>query len=203
LLVPLARFHIKELKGVQIYKNTQLSNLKKKSTYSSDEPGHIELCEKKFSNGGKRHVHQQCNKRYKSKVVKLIELRGYLFTVPTYKFEISAATLITNNRVLRRIFGPKRDEVMGEWRKLHNEELNDLYCSPNIVRVIKSRRMGWVGHVAHMGEGRGVYRILVGKSERGRPLGRLRHRWEDNIRMDLQEVVCGGMEWIGRGGRLV
>jgi len=100
------------------------------------------------------------------------------------------------NRVLRRIFGPKRDEVTGEWRKLHNEELNDLYCSPNIVRVIKSRRMRWAGHVAHMGERRGVYRVLVGKPEGKRPLGRPRHRWEDNIKMELQEVGCGGMDWI-------
>ena len=87
-----------------------------------------------------------------------------------------------------RIFGPRRDVVTGEWRKLHNEELNDLYCSPNNVRVIKSRRMRWAGHVAHIRERRGVYRILVGKPEGRRPLGRLRHRWDDNIKMDLQEV---------------
>jgi len=78
--------------------------------------------------------------------------------------------------VLRRIFGPRRDEVTGEWRKLHNEELNDLYCSPNIVRVIISRRMGWAGNVVRMGEGRGVYRVLVGKPEGKRPLGRPRRR---------------------------
>jgi len=99
-------------------------------------------------------------------------------------------------RVLRRIFGPKRDEVTGEWRKLHNEELNNLYSSPDIVRVIKSRRMRWSGHVACMGEGRGVYRVLVGKPEGKRPLGRPRHRWEDNIRMDLREVGCGGVDWM-------
>jgi len=99
--------------------------------------------------------------------------------------------------VLRRIFGPTRDEVTGEWRRLHNEELNDLYSSPNIVRVIKSRRMTWAGHVAHMGEERGVYRILVGKTEGRRPLGRPRRRWIDNIRMDLQGVGCGYMDWIG------
>ena len=98
--------------------------------------------------------------------------------------------------MLRGIFGPKRDEVTGEWRKLHNEELNDLYCSPNIVRVIKSRRMRWAGHVARMGERRGVYRVLVGKPEGKRPLGRPRRRWEDNIKIDLQEVGCGGMDWI-------
>ena len=95
------------------------------------------------------------------------------------------------------IFEPRRDEVTGEWRRLHNEDLNDLYSSPNIVRVIKSRRMRWAGHVARMGEERGVYRVLVGKLERRRPLGRPRRRWVDNIRMYLQEVGCGYMDWIG------
>ena len=99
--------------------------------------------------------------------------------------------------VLRRIFGPRRDEVTGEWRRLYNEELNDLYSSPNIVRLIKSRRMRWAGHVARMGEERGVYRVLLGKPEGKRPQGRPRRRWVDNIRMDLQEVRCGYMDWIG------
>jgi len=98
--------------------------------------------------------------------------------------------------VLRRVFGSKRDEVTGEWRKLHNEELNDLYRSPNIVPVIKSRIIRWAGHVARMGEKRGIYRVLVGKPEGKRPFGRPRHRWEDNIKMDLQEVGCGGMDWM-------
>jgi hypothetical protein len=84
-----------------------------------------------------------------------------------------------------------------EWRKLHNEELNDLYSSPNIVRVIKSRRMRWAGHVARMGEERGVYRVLVGKPEGKRPLGRPRRRWVDNIGTVLWEVGCGGVDWIG------
>jgi len=103
---------------------------------------------------------------------------------------------VFENRVLRGIFGPKRGEVTGEWRKLHNEELNDVYCSPNIVRVTKSRRMGWAGHVARMGDGIGVYRVLVGKPEGSRPLGRPRRRWEDNIKTYIQEVGCGGMDWI-------
>jgi len=95
-----------------------------------------------------------------------------------------------------RIFGPKRDEVTGEWRKLHNEELNDLYSSPSIVRVIKSRRMRWEGEVARKGESRGVYRVLVGKLEGKRQLGRPWRRWEDNIKIDLQEVGCQGTDWI-------
>ena len=101
------------------------------------------------------------------------------------------------NMVLRRIYGRRRDEVTGEWRRLHNEELNDLYSSPNIVRVIKSRRMRWAGRVTRMGEERGVYRVLVGKPEGSRPLGKPRRRWADNIRMDLQEVGCGYVDWIG------
>ena len=100
-----------------------------------------------------------------------------------------------------RIFEHKRDEVTGEWRKLHNEELNDLYSSPNVVRVIKSRRMRWVGHVARVGEGRDVYRVLVGKPEGKRLLGRPRRRWEDNIKIDLQKVGCGcyGLDRAGLG----
>ena len=99
------------------------------------------------------------------------------------------------NMVLRRIFGPKRDEVTTECRKLHNEDLNDLYSSPNIVRVIKSRSMRWAGHVARRREWRGVYTILVGKPEGKRQLGRPRRRWEDNKTFQ-QEVGCGGADWI-------
>jgi hypothetical protein len=102
------------------------------------------------------------------------------------------------NRVLRRIFGAKRDEVTGEWRKLHKEELNGLYSLPNIVRVIKSRRKRWAGHVACVVEGRGVYRVLVGKPEGKRRLGRPRRRWEDNVRMDLKEMGGACSTYGGR-----
>jgi hypothetical protein len=103
---------------------------------------------------------------------------------------------IFENTVLRRIFGPKREED-GSWRKLHNDELHNLYSSPNIVRVIKSRRMRWAGHVARMGEGRGVYIILVARPEGKRPLGRPRRRWEDNIKMDLREIGINGGTGFG------
>jgi hypothetical protein len=102
---------------------------------------------------------------------------------------------VSENRVLRKIFGPKREEGVS-WRKLHNDELHDLYSSPNIVRVVKSRRMRWAGHVARMGEGRGAYRVLVGRPEGRRPFGRPRRRWEDNIKMDLGEIGIDGANWI-------
>jgi len=99
--------------------------------------------------------------------------------------------------VLRRIFGPKREEdVDGSWRKLHNDELHSLYSSPNIFRVIKSRRMRWAGHVARMGKGRDIYRVLVKRSEEKRQLGISRRRWEDNINMDLREIGIDGSNWI-------
>jgi hypothetical protein len=103
------------------------------------------------------------------------------------------------NKVLRKIFGPKRDEVTGEWRKLHNDnkELRKLYPLPSIIRIIKLRSMRWAGHVARIGHKRNAYRLLVGKPERKRPLGRQRHRWVDNIRMDLGEVGWGDVDWIG------
>ena len=92
---------------------------------------------------------------------------------------------VFENRVLRRIFGPERDEVTGEWRKVHNKELYDLYCTPNVIRVIKLRRMRWTGHLARMEERRGVYGALMGKTEGKRPLGRSKLRWEVNIKMDI------------------
>ena len=134
-----------------------------------------------------------------SKTLKIKIYRTIILPVVLYGCETWSLTLreerrlrVFENRVLRRIFGSKRDEVTGGWRKLHNEELRDLYSLPNIVRVVKSRRMRWAGHVARMGEGRGVHRVLVGKPEGKRPLGRPRRIWEDNIKMDLQEVGGGG-----------
>jgi hypothetical protein len=102
---------------------------------------------------------------------------------------------VFENKVLRRIFGPKRDEVIGEWRRLHNKELYALCFSPNIIWVIKSRRLRWAGHVARMEERRGAYRALVGKPEGRIPLGRPRRRWEDNIKMDLREAGGRGIDW--------
>jgi hypothetical protein len=98
---------------------------------------------------------------------------------------------VFENRVLRRTFGPKKEED-GSWRKLHNDELHSLYSSTNIVRMIKSRRIRWAGHVARMGEGRGVYRVLVGRPEGKRPPGRPKSRWEDNIKMDVREIGIDG-----------
>jgi hypothetical protein len=109
---------------------------------------------------------------------------------------------VFENRVLMRIFGPKGDEVTGEWRKLHSGELHNLYSSPDIIRQIKSRRMRWAGHVARMGEGRNVYRVLVGQTEGKRPLVRPRRRWEDGIKMDLRETgwgVWSGFSWLRIG----
>ena len=131
-----------------------------------------------------------------SKKLKIKIYRTIILPV-VYGCETWSLTLrVFENRVLRRVFGPKRDEVTGEWRKLHNEELSDLYSLPNIVRVVKSRRMRWAGHVARMGEGRGVHRVLMGKPEGKRPFGRPRRRWEDNIKMDLREVGGGGGDWM-------
>jgi hypothetical protein len=132
-----------------------------------------------------------------------------ILPVVLYGCETLAVTLrekhrlrVFENRVLRRIFGSTRDEVTGEWRKLHNGELHSLYSSPDIIREIKSRRMRWAGHVTSMGEGRNVYRALVGKPEGKRPLGRPRRRWEDGIKMDLREIVLGvwsGFTWLRIG----
>ena len=139
------------------------------------------------------------SKNLKIKIFRTIILPVVLYGCETWSLTLREERKLRGfeNIVLRRIFGPRRDEVTGEWRRFHNEELNDLYSSPNIVRVIKSRRMRRAGHVARMGEEMGVYRVLVGKPEGRRQLGRPRRRWVDNIRMNLQEVGCGYMDWIG------
>jgi hypothetical protein len=133
-----------------------------------------------------------------SKNLKFKIYRSVILPVVLLWYETWSLTLREKHRlkVLRRTFGPRRDEVTRDQRKLHNEELNDLYFSLHICRVIKSTRMRWAGHVAHMGKRRGVYRVLVVKPEGKRPLGRPRHRWENNIVLDLQEVGCDGTNWI-------
>jgi len=148
-------------------------------------------------------VQNLLSSRLLSRKLKIKIYRTIILPVVLYGCEAWSLTLreerklrVFENMVLRRIFGPRRDEVTGELWRLHNKELSDLYSSPNIVRVIKSRRMRWAGHVVHMGEERGVYRVLVGKPEGKSPLGRPRRRWVDSIRMDLQEVGCGCMDWI-------
>jgi hypothetical protein len=130
------------------------------------------------------------SRNVKIKIYKTIILPVVLYGCETLSFTLREEHILRvfENRVLRRIFGPKRDEVTGGWRKMHNEELHGLYSLPSIVRVIKARRMRWAGHVAHMGEVRGAYNILVGRPEGRRPLGRPRRRWEDNIKMDLREI---------------
>jgi hypothetical protein len=135
--------------------------------------------------------------------VKVKIYKTIILPVVLYGCETSCLTLreehrlrVFENRVLRRIFGPKRDEVTGEWRKLHNEKLHNLYSSPDIIRQVKSRRMRWAGHVARMGEERKVYKVLVGNPEGKRPLVRPRRRWEDGIRMDLRETGLGDVDWI-------
>jgi len=143
-------------------------------------------------------IHSLLSKNLKIKIYRTIILPVVLYGCETWSLTLreERRLRVFENRVLRKVFGPKRDEVTGEWRRLHNEELNDLYSLPSIVRVAKSRRMRWAGHVARMGEDRGVHRVLVGKPERKRPLGRPRRRWEANIKMDLQEVGVGRGDWM-------
>jgi len=138
------------------------------------------------------------SKKLKIKIYRTIILPVVLYGCETLSLILKEERRlwVFENRVLRRVLQPKRDEVTGEWRKLHNEELSGMYSLPINVRVVKSRRMRWAGHVAHMGEGRVVHRVLVGKPEGKRPLGRPRCRWEDNIKMDPQEVGGGCEDWM-------
>jgi hypothetical protein len=134
----------------------------------------------------------------KTKIYKTIILPVVLYGCETLSLTLRKGhrLKVFEYRVLRRIFGPKRDEVTGGWRKLHNEELHGLYSSPSIIRVIKASRMRWAGHVARIGEVRGAYNILVGRPEGRRPLGRPSRRWKDNTKMDLREIWFGDVDWI-------
>jgi hypothetical protein len=136
-------------------------------------------------------------KNLKIKIYKTVILPVVLYGCETWSPTLGEEhkLRVFENTVLRRIYGPKREED-GSWRKLHNDELHNLYSSPNVVRVIKSRRMRWAGHVASMGEGRGVYRFFFVRPEGQRPLGRPRRRWEDNIKLDLREIGIDGVNWI-------
>jgi hypothetical protein len=137
------------------------------------------------------------SRNLKIKIYKTVILPVVLYRCETWSLSLGEVhrLRVFESRVLRKIFGPKSEED-GSWRKLHNDELHDLYSSPNIVRVIKSRRMRWTGRVARMGEGRGVYRALVGRPESKWTLGRPRRRWEDNIKMYLREIGIDGANWI-------
>jgi hypothetical protein len=130
------------------------------------------------------------------KIYKTVILPVVLYGCETWSFTLREEhrLRVFENRVLRKIFGPRRD-VDRSWRKLHNDEIHSLYSSPNIVRVPKTRKLRWAGHVARMWEGRGVYRIFVGKPEGKRPLERPRRRWHDNIKMDLRETGIDGADW--------
>ena len=149
-----------------------------------------------LSFGAESFVFQVATKNTKIKIYRIIILPVNEYGCETWSLTLREESRFRmfENGVLRRTFGPKRDGVTGEWRKLHHKEVNNLYSSPNIIWMIKSR-MRWEGHVACMGESRGVYRVLVGTPEE-RLLGRSRHRWEDNINMGLQELGFGGMDWI-------
>jgi hypothetical protein len=131
------------------------------------------------------------------KIYRILTLPVVLYGCETWSLTLrkERRLRVFENRVLRRIFGPKRDEVTGEWKRLHNEELYKLYSSPNVLPVIKSRRMRWAGHVARMGEKGGVYRVLGWKPERKKPFGRPKHRWLNNIKMYFQQTRWG-MDWI-------
>jgi hypothetical protein len=138
------------------------------------------------------------SRNLKVKIYKNIILPVILYGCETWSLTLREEhrLRVFENGVLRRIFGPTRNEVTGEQRKLHDGELRYLYSSPDIIRQIKSRRMRWAGHVARMGEGRNVYRVLMGRPEGNKPLGRPRRRWEDGIKIDLGEIGWGGVEWI-------
>jgi hypothetical protein len=173
-----------------------------RTTLTNQNDIHGEIKSRLNSENASYHpVHNLLSSRLISKNLKIKIYRTVILPVVLYGCETWSLTLreehrlrVFENRVLR-ISGPKRGED-GSWRKFHDDELHNLYSSPNIVRVIKSRKMRWAGHVARMEEGRGVYRLLVGRPEGRRPLGRPRCRWKDNIKMDLREIRIDGANWI-------
>ncbi|KAJ4434842.1 hypothetical protein ANN_23413 [Periplaneta americana] len=138
------------------------------------------------------------SKNLKVRIYKTVTLPVLLYGCETWTLTLGEEhrLRVFENKVIRKIFGVKRDEVTGEWRKLHNTELHALYSSPDIIRNLKSRRLRWAGHVARMGESRNAYRVLVGRPEGKRPLGRPRRRWDDNIKMDLREVGYDDRDWL-------
>jgi hypothetical protein len=162
---------------------------------------------KRRLNSGNAWYHSVQNllsSRLLSENVKVRIYRTIILPVVLYGSETLSLTVreehklrVFENRVLWKIIGPKRDGVTGGWRKLHNEELHNFYSSPSLIRIIKSRRMRWAGHVARMGEKRNVYRLLVGKSEGKRTLERPRRRWINNIKMELLEIGLNIVDWIG------
>jgi hypothetical protein len=156
-----------------------------------------------FGNTCHHSVQNLMSSRLVSKNVEIILYKTIILPVVLYGCQTWSLALreehrlrMFQNAMLRRIFGLKRDKVIGGWRKLHSEVLRNVYSSPGIIRMTKSRRRRWEGHVAHMGEKRNAYKILVGKSEGKRPLGRPRLRWEDNIKLDLREIGWSGVDWI-------
>jgi hypothetical protein len=166
---------------------------------------HEEIKKSRLNSGNACYhsVQSPLSSRLLSRNVKVKIYKTIILPVAWHECETWSLTLreehrlrVFENRVLRRIFGHKRDEVTGEWRKLHSEELHNLYSSPDIIRQVKSRRMRWAGHVARMGEDRKVYTVLVGKPEGRRPLGRPRRRWENGVRMDLRKIGLEGVDWI-------
>jgi hypothetical protein len=159
-------------------------------------------------NGSYHSVHSLLSSRLLSRIIKGKIFKIKILPVVLYRCKTLSLTLreehglrVFENRVLRRIFGPKSDEAMGEWRKLHSGELHILYSSPDIIRQIKSGRMRWAGHVARRGEGRKFYKVLMGKPEGKSPLERPRRRWADGIRMDLRKIGWGGcgVDLLGSG----
>jgi hypothetical protein len=152
-----------------------------------------------LSFGPEPSVFSSAVKNAKVRIYKTIVVSVVLYGCETWSLTLRERhkLRVFESRVLRRIFGTKRDGVTGGWRKLHNEELHNLYSSPSIIRITKSKRMRWVGHVARMGEKRNLYRLLVGKPEGKRSLGRPSRRWMDNIKMDILEIGLNVVDWIG------